>query len=519
MAEFSKLAQQFNQIQKEKADIANLDISNLFDDGTVARDTALRLGASTLGAPADIFDWIIDSQNESQAENLSRLGVPNKVASNFQINNPLATTDDFIDFMDDQGWTTTDRNEFAELLASGISPMGAIGSVKNLDYDRAIKFLSQYVPKEELIKDLTRNALVNYGKALQNPAVRRRDKLRYGDPETIFERTATPEHRYIDDAYELLDNVLVPVAGDTSRAGGNLTKIRGVDLQQPVEMQGGYEYPLLNDMGWASMYNAAKNKQKNFLKAYEETGRQPIGVYSAMSDAGLPFSHMPVESMINQIKTIGIPQKSIKAFNKHIREKFPSFVGVDSPDVFEQLRGNHKITKINDKGETKEGSSGDLRKYIVNRMKNKEWENLGFPVYGDVVDAVKAPELKDIEFGESGGSMFLTDPTGSLVKGADHLTYDTGIRGKYFGSMNPRIPPNLMFPNFYRNKLAELATKTDKEGRSLAGREDLVKGSIRAQHIFEVPTNQWADDINEWLYQDQMKNFDNEIIRPKQVIR
>ena len=36
---------------------------------------------------------------------------------------------------------------------------------------------------------------------------------------------------------------LVPVAGDTTRAGVQYTNINGVPLAVPVDMQGGFQYP------------------------------------------------------------------------------------------------------------------------------------------------------------------------------------------------------------------------------------------------------------------------------------
>jgi len=80
--------------------------------------------------------------------------------------------------------------------------------------------------------------------------------------------------------------------------------------------------------------------------------------------------------------------------------------------------------------------SGTLRTIVVQEMKKPRWQNLGFPIYDDVLKTVTEPSLMNIKTGESGLGIFKGDPSKSTFPELTHQSYDTAIPGEYFGGLN-----------------------------------------------------------------------------------
>jgi hypothetical protein len=332
-----------------------------------------------------------------------------------------------------------------------------------------------------------KSAATRYAKALGVPAVARREGYRQTGG-TEIERTALGD-RNIVTPEDLEGSVLVPVVGDRSLTGGTLTQVGGVPLDRSVMIEGGPDFPLERQgtgLGWASMPGAASSKQANITKAAMSTGRDPIGVYSAMGPDAINFSTPVAEAMVSQIPALKIPKKMLREFDKEVRKIDPSFVGLESTEVFDQMMG---------RGEYPMNGAGALRKTIVTEMSKAKWRDKGFPVYEDVAEAVTDSRLSDLEVGDSGFSMFEGIPNQELAIDPGHQSYSRGIPGEYVGGLEQSLPPEVMFPDV----MDSLSQQINKAGVPLP-REQRV-GALRSKHLWQEATPEWVDNASTYLEQ------------------
>lgn len=332
-----------------------------------------------------------------------------------------------------------------------------------------------------------KSALTKYLKSLENPTVNRRENMR-GDGETIMRLDDIGQRRVVSPE-DWVGKTLVPVVGDTTLTGGTLSRVRGVPLAHDVKVQGGPDFPLQQktlggDAGWASMLTAASAKQGNIVRAAQDTGRDVLGVYSAMSPSSINFSVPTAEAMLAQLPALKLPKDSIFQVNQAIQKLRPDFVGVDSPDVFNQIKAQQGFPS---KG------AGDLRKAIIEIMGKKQFADMGFPVYEDVAQAVTSPNLTGLNVGDSGYAAFKADPSRKLEPFIGHESYDTKIPGQYAGGLEGHIPAPIMFPKTFDS----LRNSVDKNGKPLT--PDMQLGSLRAKHLWEVADQQWLDGVMGYL--------------------
>jgi hypothetical protein len=255
---------------------------------------------------------------------------------------------------------------------------------------------------------------------------------------------------------------LVPVAGDTTRAGVQYTNVNGVPLAVPVDMQGGFQYPIIQSrMGspnvWSSLDAAAMGKQSHFDKVGEKTGLTPRGVFFSMNPQDSPdFSTHISEMIMQQIPALNPSAQAFKEANAIVQSKFPNFLGFDNPGAMAQLMDK---------------DAGQLRKRVAFAAKQKRIEQLGFPSYDDIIEAANHPMLANAKVGDSGLSTFFGLPGAGLNPVTGHNTYNRGIIGAEAGSLPVSIPVQNMFPSIYeaaglrRNKAGNLLSADERAFR------------------------------------------------------
>tara|TARA_R110002126_G_scaffold9472_6_gene42849 strand:+ start:46 stop:2817 length:2772 start_codon:yes stop_codon:yes gene_type:complete len=340
-----------------------------------------------------------------------------------------------------------------------------------------------------------------YQKKLETPAVFRRERLRAEGEIATF----APQSRIIQAPESLLGKVLVPVAGDRSlsiqgQGISSLVDVNGVPLSRAVPVQGGPDYMIINEgrgAGWASMEGIAQSKQNNITIAADETGLDPVGVYSAMARDGIDFSAPVATAMVAQIPAIGIPKSVIKEFDDAMRRGIgdqtkknptlkarPDWVGLESPDVFNQLLGEGGFPR---KG------AGQIRTALVSHMKKDMFTKQGFPVYEDVAKTITMPELADVPRGASGYAMFDAVPNASIFDEPIHQSYNKSIAGKYLGGLEQSLPPEIMFPDTFN-----MLSKSVNRAGELFPYEQQV-GALERRHLFESMTDEKIDAMNRYM--------------------
>jgi len=395
-------------------------------------------------------------------------------------------------YKDDAGRLAA-RSKFQDLAfqGTGVAAVGIAGTESDEaeanPLVHAVKHLAKYGHNIDTntLTSAQKYNLTRYGKSLTTPAVKRRENLR-GAGETIIASDDFGANRYLKPE-ELQGKVLVPVVGDRSVTGQTLTNVGGVPLDRPVRIEGGPDFPLQREgsgLGWASMLGAARSKQANITKAAAATGSEPVGVYSAMGSEAINFSTPVAESMLAQLAAIKVPKTAKAQFSKVIKKEHPDFVGLDSPDLFDQIMGRG--------GYPKEGA-GALRKTVVAEMSKARWRDKGFPVYEDVAEAITDPNLAGLDVGDAGYSMFAGKPGADLLEDATHQSYNRGIPGDYMGGLPESVPPEIMFPDVFDT----LSQQKNVAGQLLL--RDQQIGALRAKHLWQPANQKWVDNISRYL--------------------
>ena len=359
-----------------------------------------------------------------------------------------------------------------------------------------------------------------YAKKLKVPAVLRREAYTLGKK---IQKVESQERRIINPE-ELIGKTGVPVVGDRSarivgdnKADRAIVDIRGVPLSSGHIPQGGFEYSR-DHGGWASMSDAAKKKQANFVTAQLASGSDDIlGIYSAMGREAINFSVDALIPMIKQLPAIKIPKKDIKAFDAAIRKGVtvvkidkktgefkatttarPDWLGLEHPEVIDQLIGQ---------GDFPREGTGATRKIILEEMVKKKWENLGFPVYDDVVETMTAPELSQYKTAETGLTMFKADPFADTSPSSDHLSYDTDIPGEYFGGLFASIPPEIMYPDMFKMLSQKMTDpKSGAKPRPLSY-SDQTGSLMMDPKLYEVYTPEKVENIIKYLNATEGTNY------------
>jgi hypothetical protein len=201
------------------------------------------------------------------------------------------------------------------------------------------------IPIRELLYpnrgDLTpaeKSAVTRFEKSLAVPAVRRREEMRATGGDII---TPTAGLKMIPEMEinprDLIDKRLVPVFGDLSPVGGDVSQVAGVPLSKSVIQQGGRRYGSIKpnvDQGivYASEPPAAANKIANFDKFPDD---DVLGVFFGGSPESVNFSHHMAQSFVRQLDALNPSKDSLKQFNQAIKD---SFVEVADPATGKKVR-------------------------------------------------------------------------------------------------------------------------------------------------------------------------------------
>jgi hypothetical protein len=281
----------------------------------------------------------------------------------------------------------------------------------------------------------------------------------------------TPENLY--------GGVGIPLVGDRADAGKILTHIEGNALPNPVQLGGGKDYMKSNtgrlDPSENSVWSSDPNvitKLTNAAKRAQETGRPVYGVNVLGSPTNVDFNNMTTSSLIQQLDLSALRKKDIKAFNTEVRKEFPDFVGIEHPELHDQMTN----------------TKGKNRTAFVQTMGKSEYQNAGFPNVTSTIKAVTSPDLYDVPTGTAGLAIAkLGENAGPVEKAIPHGTYPVGFgspTSEYVGDFGTGLDFRKIFSDF--NEYRRLFGKDPKDDyRSL---------SLSAPPIQEF-NQEWLDQV------------------------
>jgi len=401
--------------------------------------------------------------------------------------------------LDEEEALNTALNMFGGGLAtSGGVPAGSLGMGARVGGKTVRELL--YGDKPNLTP-ADKSAITKLEKALKIPAVSRREEMRAGG-QTIA--TPTPGLTTISEIAfnpeKLVGKTLVPVFGDTSAIGKDVSQIKGVPLSKPVTQQGGFQYPLVQsnvaeDIAYASEPTAAANKIKNFEKF---AGDDVLGVFLAGGPRSIDFSHHQAQGLVRQLDAIQPSVKAVKNFDRSLREFSVIKKDAEGNSVKTYPFKNLSTSIISPDMEilmsqrtTKDFTPGQLRTAISQLMYKDEFQKQGFPVYEDALEAFVDPRLQK---GFMGQTIFEAIPGREIqIPSYTHQSYSAGIPGRYLGGLqaqsgNLGAPAELLFP--------QLFAKNRAAGKS----DDATFSSMLKSHQGEKFTEEALDPLMQFLY-------------------
>ena len=383
----------------------------------------------------------------------------------------------------------------SDLSAQPVAMAENVGKVKAID----VLFPNR---TQASLTSAEKSALTKYKKALDVPAVMRRERLALEGSGNIVEPTPGEKFREglgIDPTY-LMDKYVVPVSSDWSGGGETIKQAAGVPLARPVKKQAGTKYGLLEqnieeDVGWASMPGAASSKTNN-LNEYADLG-DTVGVSSLLGPDSSNFSHHIAQGLIGQLPVLRPSKDATKLLDITIQNKivpkklkdgtviktqpFKNFPGVGSENIYDIMAQG-----------TKDYSAGDIRKAIAEEMSKAEFRDLGFPKWDTFTNLVNEPGAYT---GASGGVMFKAKPKGTILTPTyQHGSYTAGIPTEgVLGGFKNAVGEIVTVPDYtiFRKTFDRLR----KQGKTDAN----IRTSILKAHHGEQVDQQTIDGLLKYL--------------------
>ena len=293
---------------------------------------------------------------------------------------------------------------------------------------------------------------------------------------------------------DIENTVLVPHKGDISGTDVTLTNIGGFDLPVPVTSRGGARYPNspLTPEGnyWASMKTGAVPFQNKAEGLMESLKMDATGVYTAMGREANYFNQAFADGMLQWAQSMKLPKKAIKKFDEDLRKSRSDWVGLESPEARDQLLGM---------GSFKPEGAGKFRSAFTKKMSKAEYRDLGFPTITDIEKAFIDPDLAGTALGEAGFTMGRVGKGFDLNRNTNHPSYNTGIGGEYIGGFEQSVPPQIMYPDAYK-QLEGVMTKPKKGGTPrLLYDAEKIDAIAKRQDLFQVADARWVDTASKWL--------------------
>lgn len=272
---------------------------------------------------------------------------------------------------------------------------------------------------------------------------------------------------------ELEGGTIIPLVGDRTIAGKELTGINETKLDQPVNLQGGPNFMRDNPDVWASDKGAVTKLTKRIDEA--GAGGDPVYLmHSSMGGRSGDFSKMMSDTLMEQMKNAPVIRKDRIAFDEAMSAEVPGWPGIDkvTPDWL--------------------GSSGGGRTNLAQIMALDKFQKMGFPDVASSRFALTEPDLLNRRSGASGMTIARAQPgAGPVTQPAvQHPTYNTNVPGEYIGGFEKPLPREVVFPDW-------AATRKPGESRATADRSMLM-GDIR-----QKADNKWLEGVMNYLRSEE----------------
>lgn len=265
---------------------------------------------------------------------------------------------------------------------------------------------------------------------------------RYRQPENLFMQSGTYE--------DMLGRPIIVLPADKT-IYGEVDRVAGIDID-PVLVEGGPQH--LDRYGnWMSMGQAARNKQAHVNRVREETGIDPLLMFTGMGNPGSNFSKSPSNVAVNMIKSQGdLTREQADMLDTAISKLLPKG---DTKGISESWTGYESPEQLRDwlNTDSPTATSGNKRKaFMGDAILNKPaFQKAGFPIPNDIYSVVNEQEMMDMPKGMAGARMMVgadVNPNDLVFDPNLNSSYDTIIDSQGgIALTEPMVPYQVMFPD------------------------------------------------------------------------
>jgi hypothetical protein len=245
-----------------------------------------------------------------------------------------------------------------------------------------------------------------------DPRVKEQARLQALTPQVSSSSTTTPQTISLAD---LEGRPFITSMADRTAAGGQLTGINNVTLNNPINLQGGQDYMFHNPgQVWASGEQPVKQLLKNAEIIKDATGQNPLYIPWRMAPTGGDFAHMTGETMLGYADTV-MGKGTKNKVNREIKKLIPDWAGLGTPQSIAQYR-----------------DAPDTTRKALKNMMDVEFRDMGGLNIGEARLAVTDPKQYTAQEGgiQNIGEIFAGQP---MVMQSGHVSYPRGVPGQGLG--------------------------------------------------------------------------------------
>ena len=300
-------------------------------------------------------------------------------------------------------------------------------------------------------------------------------------------------------SYEALEGgYVLPLYGDRTSRGFNLSSINDTEFSRPVYTQGGVDFMRgpanqQDNAVWASaqhIIDRLNNTARRTVDADMAAGidRPVFGVTGSMAPDAVDFADFTgaaAAELVGGARSL-IDPSAARSFDERLGSVDPTFPGLLSDNLRDWA----------------ENTTSEMRKNFIRGLETKPMRDAGVPPMALARYGVTDPSLREVGSGQFGSAFAQLDPSAPLLYNAPvgnqyaasvpHSTYNTQMTGTYGGEL-PLVPQGLLFRDAYER----MATQLDKRGNPLG--EANKTYSIKTKLEPQLMTPQVVDGIMQYL--------------------
>jgi len=354
------------------------------------------------------------------------------------------------------------NKDFAEVAKQILNKLNEIitGSRKEYGND----FVTKYIKDVEKARDLLTTA---YAEAINNKAAAPEAKQVAPVTGPVAKEEAVVDgvmfsSRSRDlvklptiDFKDLLGKRVFGIKADLTDAGVSYTGIDGSQLEFPIEMMGGPNFVALpenvkSNVVWAVRGGATLTKIMKVVNDSDYIIVHAMNSNSHLTNATISQAY--IQTVEAYLKDNRISRENLLALDKIVRSpanknSLPDFVGFESPDIIEYIDGlsfdqRGALAKMLEKKEAQIHGLPNIERF---RRETIDPEYAGYR-QGDAMLVIEIDkENPTVKLGEEGTKM--------------HPSYPLGLRGKVVGKLSKGINYELIYRDYFENKVPTLGNK------------------------------------------------------------